>query len=1342
MFKRLLTIAAMITTFGIVGVAQAQFGSPQVGGSAADGFVLQSNGFQSTWVATTTLGLDLRIISLATDVSGVLPEANGGTNQSTYSTGDIIYASAANTLSKLAAGADNLVLKLSGGVPTWATDATGGGGGSGLFATNTDSTVIHPVDVTDVLVVGGSATTTDWTNQYLLNVDGGSLLAGTTTVVGQAGGDMTGLNYDLHIWSGDGTSVVKLDETGLLGVATSTLGAIDLSGVLFQKSLITPNSEIQYVIINADDEIQWALPEAGTDKATINASSLLVGTGFTDNANFINCSFHGFWAIGCDTTSTGGDLGVQDDIQAMGDIYIGGGITSSSTLTVATTTATSTLPNLTVTNLFIGGDYINEFAGTHLTETLGTLNVDDNLSSYTDDLTHYVDADVSTYLTTGIGLTEVGGLIDYDTGFSGVLTASSTEWNGFYQTPSSRISAGTGLSWTVNTLNAEVQTSDLHTAVTLSGTPNYITLSGQDIIRAKLDLPDDINTFTEAQLETAVSDDNPLFDGDLGGSVQAWDAELDTLSGLTETTGNVIIAVGSAWASVAQPIIDCTNCTNIPSGASGFTDLGDVTLTSTSTGDIVYNNSSGQWVNLGAGTNGQVLTLASGIPSWAAAGSGGGVWATTTDTNLEVGETILYTDDDVYIGGSASNTAEFNFDVERGLLTLSSTTAATGTIASTNATDALRFTGTTTRGVEFDFGTTADVVVRLIGDALDWVWDSGTNLKLGAVQWNSGDNIDGEVVADNTIDTDSIDWGTGAGQVSISDLPDPSGNGVLINGEVLDFDCSDVTDSGADDGVTCSTEDIVVTLGDDITEPELSINAPTNDYILVASSSATGGWEWVATTSANLGLGVTVSGTPDYITLVGQDIVRAQLDIADDTNATGDEGIDIVANSFTLDLNEITTDTLVAAGDLVAFTDITDSGNQNITFANFEGILSHDALADFTTTEHFLQSAITEVGTIATGVWNGDAITTTHILDDTIAEIDLDAQGALTDEFCLTLETGGGGDFEWQDCGGGGGLWTDAGDRSYLTDVFDTTLIGTTTSPSIGGLVVKATTTDQAIRIYENGAGEYFDMVIDSNGNLGFNTDAGVQRLNLLDANSTQGTLVRGMEITSFSGRTTGGAANAATGIDFEVADSMGFHAGQIEFMTLVEDAIDVLTVNTGGLDIDFIVEATGVADAISVNGADGVVTLGQLTAGIVHSSAAGLLTSSLIVAADVTADTITNAEIDDADQTHTECKWISDPVSDEVLVSLWANKTANNMQITELWCESDGTVPMDLLVDDGTPIGVNGADLSCTSSEAEDLTLGGDTVLAAGEELDFDSGTVSGSPTFVSVCMTYNYID
>jgi len=55
----------------------------------------------------------------------------GGTGQSTYATGDILYASGANTWSKLAAGTDGHVLTLAAGVPSWA--AASGGGGAWVF---------------------------------------------------------------------------------------------------------------------------------------------------------------------------------------------------------------------------------------------------------------------------------------------------------------------------------------------------------------------------------------------------------------------------------------------------------------------------------------------------------------------------------------------------------------------------------------------------------------------------------------------------------------------------------------------------------------------------------------------------------------------------------------------------------------------------------------------------------------------------------------------------------------------------------------------------------------------------------------------------------------------------------------------------------------------------------------------------------------------------------------------------------------------------------------------------------------------------------------------------------
>lgn len=58
-------------------------------------------------------------ISLTSSVTGALPVANGGTGQTSYTTGDILYASSSSALSKLSAGVNGYVLTLDSGVPTW-----------------------------------------------------------------------------------------------------------------------------------------------------------------------------------------------------------------------------------------------------------------------------------------------------------------------------------------------------------------------------------------------------------------------------------------------------------------------------------------------------------------------------------------------------------------------------------------------------------------------------------------------------------------------------------------------------------------------------------------------------------------------------------------------------------------------------------------------------------------------------------------------------------------------------------------------------------------------------------------------------------------------------------------------------------------------------------------------------------------------------------------------------------------------------------------------------------------------------------------------------------------------
>lgn len=83
-------------------------------------FTSPALGTPASGILTNTTGLPL-----STGVTGTLGATNGGTAQSTYATGDIVYATAANTLGKRTIGSTSQVLTVAGGIPTWATPASG-----------------------------------------------------------------------------------------------------------------------------------------------------------------------------------------------------------------------------------------------------------------------------------------------------------------------------------------------------------------------------------------------------------------------------------------------------------------------------------------------------------------------------------------------------------------------------------------------------------------------------------------------------------------------------------------------------------------------------------------------------------------------------------------------------------------------------------------------------------------------------------------------------------------------------------------------------------------------------------------------------------------------------------------------------------------------------------------------------------------------------------------------------------------------------------------------------------------------------------------------------------------
>lgn len=118
----------------------------------------------------------------------------------------------------------------------------------------------------------------------------------------------------------------------------------------------------------------------------------------------------------------------------------------------------------------------------------------------------------------------------------------------------------------------------------------------------------------------------------------------------------------------------------------------------------------------------------------------------------------------------------------------------------------------------------------------------------------------------------------------------------------------------------------------------------------------------------------------------------------------------------------------------------------------------------------------------------------------------------------------------------------------------------------------------------------------------------------------------------------------------------------------------------------------------------------------------------------DITDGSVTTDDTEAALETRQACVYIEDPVTDEEFLSVWRAPIA--VTVTEIWCETDaGTVALDLEIDDGSPLGINGSDISCAvSTGTSDTSFLNSAALAQNNTLDIDLGTVA-TATRLSVC-------
>jgi len=118
----------------------------------------------------------------------------------------------------------------------------------------------------------------------------------------------------------------------------------------------------------------------------------------------------------------------------------------------------------------------------------------------------------------------------------------------------------------------------------------------------------------------------------------------------TANTITKTLNFGTGGASGSTTAINIGSAT---SGATTNTKL-NITPASDATGDLWYRNASGFMTRLGIGTAGQVLTVAAGLPSWAAAGGGSG-WGLTGNTGLSSTANWVGNNDDISFNLKVNN---------------------------------------------------------------------------------------------------------------------------------------------------------------------------------------------------------------------------------------------------------------------------------------------------------------------------------------------------------------------------------------------------------------------------------------------------------------------------------------------------------------------------------------------------------------------------------------------------------------------------------------------------------------------------------------------------------------
>ncbi len=123
-------------------------------------------------------------------------------------------------------------------------------------------------------------------------------------------------------------------DYGMLQIGNASFGRtsynvtnLDLDGTMLFRNIGAPaTSNIEFVFAESANAIRFAIPKSGTGFATYNARSMLIAGPAALDDTIVTI---GYWQgqgifdnLVCDTGGDGADLGVQNDLEVEGDIFV------------------------------------------------------------------------------------------------------------------------------------------------------------------------------------------------------------------------------------------------------------------------------------------------------------------------------------------------------------------------------------------------------------------------------------------------------------------------------------------------------------------------------------------------------------------------------------------------------------------------------------------------------------------------------------------------------------------------------------------------------------------------------------------------------------------------------------------------------------------------------------------------------------------------------------------------------------------------------------------------------------------------------------------------------------